>query len=96
MGSKAGTALKSTSGWGSLKGVSGNGTDAFGFSALPAGYRRYNGDFKYEGDYAFFWSSTEDDSYYAAYYMYLRHNDDYANLNYYYKIDGRSVRCLKD
>ena len=35
MGSKAGTALKSTSGWGSLKGVSGNGTDAFGFSALP-------------------------------------------------------------
>ena len=35
VGSKAGTALKSTSGWGSLKGVSGNGTDAFGFSALP-------------------------------------------------------------
>ena len=95
VGSKAGTALKSTSGWGSLKGVSGNGTDAFGFSALPAGYRDLLGKYNSEGSFAQFWSSTEDGSYYA-YYMYLRHNDDYANLNYYYKIDGRSVRCLKD
>ncbi|WP_241899551.1 FISUMP domain-containing protein [Hallerella succinigenes] len=94
--SKAGTALKSTSGWGSLKGVSGNGTDAFGFSALPAGYRRYNGDFKYEGDYAFFWSSTEDKSL-NAYCMYLGYDVDFASLdgtgdNY----TGFSVRCLKD
>ena len=95
VGSKAGTALKSTSGWGSLKGVSGNGTDAFGFSALPAGYRDLLGKYNSEGSFAQFWSSTEDGSYYA-YYMYLRHNDDYANLNYYYKIDGRAVRCLKD
>ena len=95
VGSKAGTALKSTSGWGSLKGVSGNGTDAFGFSALPAGYRRYNGDFKYEGDYAFFWSSTEDDSYYA-YYMNI-YLETYASLNLSSsKPYGYSVRCLKD
>ena len=94
--SKAGTALKSTSGWTSLNGVSGNGTDAFGFSALPAGYRRYNGDFKYEGDYAFFWSSTEDDSYYAAYYMSI-FVETYATLNLSSsKPYGYSVRCLKD
>ncbi len=32
----AGTALKSTSGWSEYAGESGNGTDALGFSALPA------------------------------------------------------------
>ena len=38
----------------------GNGTDAFGFSALPAGLRKSKG-FCYEGNEAMFWSSTEDD-----------------------------------
>lgn len=35
----AGKMLKSTSGWNS----NGEGLDAFGFSALPAGYRDYRG-----------------------------------------------------
>ena len=84
--------LKSTIGWKS----SGNGTDAFGFSALPAGYRNYRGDYDYEGINAYFWSSTEDDSYYA-YYLNLYYSDDDAylgrrnNKNY-----GFSVRCVKD
>ena len=94
-GSKAGTALKSTSGWTSLNGVSGNGTDAFGFSALPAGYRDLNGRYYSERSYAYFWSSTEEGSYYA-YDMHI-FVETYASLNLSSsKPYGYSVRCLKD
>jgi len=89
--STAGTKLKSTSGWNS----SGNGTDAFGFSALPAGLRDYYGYFYFEGYYAFFWSSTEDSSNYA-YYIYLYYDIDSAYLGNNDKCDGFSVRCIQD
>ena len=82
--------LKSTSGWNS----SGNGTDAFAFSALPAGYRNDYGDYFYEGDNAYFWSSTEDNSKFACN-MYLYYDDGNAYM-YNYKYYGFSVRCLKD
>ena len=87
----AGTALKSTGGWFN----DGNGTDAFGFSALPAGDRGSNGGCNYEGLNAYFWSSTEYDSNYA-YNVLLYVNFDYAYLNYGNKDYGFSVRCLKD
>lgn len=86
-----GTVLKSTSGWYN----DGNGTDAFGFSALPAGLRDSYGDYYDEGSIAHFWSSTEDGSG-CAYDMYLNYNYDYAYLNYNDKYRGLSVRCLKD
>jgi uncharacterized protein (TIGR02145 family) len=86
----AGKALKSQSGWRSR----GNGTDAFGFSALPAGIRYYNGTFKHEGDYAHFWSSSGNTSY--AYYMYLRYDCKFAGMNDNFKYYAKSVRCLKD
>ena len=89
--STAGTKLKSTSAWNN----SGNGTDAFGFSALPAGGRDSYGDYYYEGYYADFWSSTEDGSD-CAYFMRLYYSYDYADLNSNYKVYGFSVRCLKD
>ncbi|MDY6284345.1 MAG: fibrobacter succinogenes major paralogous domain-containing protein [Fibrobacter sp.] len=88
--STAGAALKSTSGWSSYEGVSGNGTDAFGFSALPAGSWPSS-----EGVDAYFWSSTEFDSYYA-YSMYLLDDYDYAYLVSDSKFSRFSVRCLKD
>ena len=75
----AGTKLKSQTGWYS----NGNGTDAFGFSALPAGNRNIDWGHNGEGYGADFWSSTEDYSYYA----YLDDID---------KDFGFSVRCLKD
>ncbi len=90
--STAGKMLKSTSGWTS----SGNGTDAYSFSALPAGLRDGNGNYDYEGNLAYFWSSSENNSGYA-YYMYLDFNYDNAYLsNYGYKNIGFSVRCVKD
>ncbi|MDY5029093.1 fibrobacter succinogenes major paralogous domain-containing protein [Hallerella succinigenes] len=89
--STAGTVLKSTGGWYN----DGNGTYAFGFSALPAGLRNGTGGYYYEGDYAYFWSSTEYYSNYA-YSMYLYYGYDFAGLDYYNKDFGRSVRCVKD
>jgi len=86
-----GSKLKSVTGWSS----SGNGTNAFGFSALPAGYRYYGGGYNNEGDSADFWSSAEYNSY-LAYYMNLYYNDDSASLGNANKLYGFSVRCLKD
>ena len=93
--STAGRVLKSTSGWNKYEGESGNGTDSFGFSALPAGSRSNNGNYYYEGDNALFWSSTEKFSY-SAYYMRLRYDFDRACLGGDIKNFGHSVRCLKD
>ncbi len=87
----AGKMLKSTSGWNS----SGNGTDTYAFSALPAGYRDDYGNFNYEGINAYFWGSTEDDSY-RAYLMYLDYHDGIARLGYNDEKYGFSVRCVKD
>lgn len=89
--STASTKLKSKSGWYS----NGNGTDAFGFSALPAGYRYYIGSDYGEGDGASFWGSTENSSD-GAYHMYLDCDRDNAFLYYYSKNYGFSVRCVKD
>ena len=89
--STAGKKLKSTSGWNS----SGNGTDAYSFSALPAGSRNRSGDYNDEGDYTYFWSSTEYDSY-LAYRMYLYYLSANAYLGNDFKSIGFSVRCLKD
>ena len=88
--STAGKMLKSTSGWNS----SDNGTDAYSFSALPAGYRYSSGNFILEGSFASFWSSSESYSR-GAYRMALDYNDN-AFLDGDYKDLGFSVRCVKD
>ena len=91
----AGTKLKFASGWKEYKGKNGNGTDAFGFSALPAGHRDDDGAFFDEGYSANFWSSTDVNSG-DAYCMRLYYNGDHAYLGYYNKDNGFSVRCLQD
>ena len=91
----AGIMLKSTEGWNDYEGTSGNGSDIFGFSALPAGIRYGNEDYDIEGDGAYFWSSTEYDSI-CAYDVYLYYYNDgasrYSNVKYF----GFFVRCLRD
>ena len=91
--SKAGKILKSQTGWSN----NGNGTDAFGFAALPAGYRSNNGSFNDEGHNAYFWGSTEYDAT-RAYRMSMYYLNETANLDYYNyrKHDAFSVRCVKD
>ena len=87
----AGTKLKSTSGWNS----NGNGTDAFSFSALPAGGSNDWGDFNFEGFNAYFWSSTEDNHNYACK-VDLNHYNGNAILRNNYKSYVFPVRCVKD
>ncbi|WP_295862143.1 fibrobacter succinogenes major paralogous domain-containing protein [uncultured Fibrobacter sp.] len=91
----AGKMLKSTEGWNDYYGTSGNGSDTYSFSALPAGLRSNYGDYNYEGLSTLFWSSTENDSNYA-YNMDLYYDVDYADLNSSSKYGGFSVRCLRD
>lgn len=88
--SAAGKVLKSLSGWNS----SGNGTDSFGFSALPTGLG-YSGYYIGEGGNAGFWSSTEFSSN-GAYSMSLNYDYDGAYLSDLTKNYGFSVRCLQD
>jgi uncharacterized protein (TIGR02145 family) len=54
-GSDQGTKMKTTSGW--YK--NGNGTNAAGFSGLPAGMRASNGYFYYLGQRGYWWSSSD-------------------------------------
>ena len=89
--STAGEVLKSQTGWYRK----GNGTDAFGFSALPAGDKSDNGYFYHAGDIAYFWSATGNSDYFA-YLMYLGYGYKYADLYDDNKNYGYSVRCVKD
>ena len=87
----AGFKLRSSSGWYSH----GNGTDVFGFSALPAGLRYINGDYTNKDKFAYFWSSSENSSS-LAYNLFLDYTLDEACLNDHGKSLGFPVRCLKD
>ena len=93
---KAGTVLKSMTGWKDNDGNSGNGTDALGFGALPAG--RYGSGYGYfggEGSRAYFWSSTEYGSG-SAYNLSLDYYNESAHVRNFSKLNGFSVRCVKN
>jgi uncharacterized protein (TIGR02145 family) len=87
----AGKFLKAQSGWNS----NGNGTDTYGFSALPGGYGNSGGSFYHIGKYGYWWSSSEN---YAdkAYGRSMDYNGDNADNNYPDKSYLYSVRCLQD
>lgn len=71
------------------------GTDAYEFSALPAG-KKDSDSFSSLDEYTHFWSSSEDSSSnYYAYRMFFNGNND-ANIVNNSKKDGLSVRCVKD
>ena len=93
--STAGKKLKSQSGWKKYGGTSGNGTDAYGFSAFPAGLRDFDGSFSDEGASAYFWGATERSSL-DAYSMYLFYVNEDAYLGYGSKDLASSVRCLEN
>ena len=99
---KAGVVLKARDGW--FK--KGNGSDALGFKALPAGYGFVNvvasgpassNKFDGIGGYAYFWSVTEDveNPESNAYYLFIAFNSKSASVNSFSKSDLRSVRCVQ-
>lgn len=87
----AGKKLKSEDGWELY-----NGTDEYGFTALPAGYHDGSA-YDLEGKYAYFWSSTEGecpDGYIMGMTMGYKKGSAYLDC-----VDNRrslSVRCIKD
>ncbi len=88
----AGTALKSAAGWNDEC----NGTDAYGFSALPAG----NGT-DFMGSYTHFWGSFESDPSYQFYTelasgFTMSCNRSAVGLILDFKTETYSVRCVKD
>jgi len=88
----AGKYLKATSGWVN----NGNGTDDFGFTALPGGNGYPDRYFVSAGDYGLWWSSSEENSD-IAYYRFMR--NDGRTFAYYgsnLKSYLFSVRCLQD
>ena len=92
--SMVGNALKSTSGWYENR----NGSDYFGFGAIPAGYGDIDyGDDDYDGYPAdtYFWSSTESGEGYA-YVMGLSYEEAYMGVDTDDKYYAQSVRCVKD
>jgi uncharacterized protein (TIGR02145 family) len=88
----AGKLLKATSGWSG----NGNGTDAYGFAALP------NGEFNHDragflniGTSSVWWSSTTPDNV-DRYYRSINYNNDNALRGTRYWQFFFAVRCLKD
>ena len=91
VGSTSGTKLKSEKGWSD----NGNGTDYFGFTALPGGNCSYNGSFLNVGYYGYWWSSTSQ-SKDNSWYKYMGYNDKDLNSYNASMSYGFSVRCVKD
>jgi uncharacterized protein (TIGR02145 family) len=87
----AGKKLKSTSGWNK----NGNGTNNYGFSALPGGDGVSDGYFNNVGNFGYWWSATE---YYVSYAWHrgMPYSNEYVFSDYYGKTSLYSVRCVKD
>lgn len=95
--SKAGTKMKSTTGWEGF----GNGTDEKGFNALPAGFRLGKGVYKKMGSSSSWWSSTEEHGYnadeFTAYSLDLISSSGFIAITCLNQRNfGLSVRCIKN
>ena len=90
--STAGAKLKAKSEWNS----DGNGTDNYGFSALPGGYYMMNG-FSTVGDRGYWWSATELSPVSAPYLIMSYNGNEVGGGNGNFKRWAMmSVRCVRD
>jgi uncharacterized protein (TIGR02145 family) len=91
VGNDAGTKLKAKSGWSG----NGNGTDNYGFSALPGGWRNSDGNFLEVDSNGSWWSATEYNSDNASSHNVLYNGSvmgEYSSS----KFNLCSVRCVQD
>jgi uncharacterized protein (TIGR02145 family) len=87
----AGKKMKSPHGWNNKS----HGDNSSGFAGLPGGFRAYNGKFLNAGDFGYWWSQTEYNSF-SSWYRILYCSYDFIYRDFYFKGYGMSVRCLKD
>jgi len=94
--SGAGKKLKSKSGWNGK----GNGTDDFGFSALPGGSCGYTGGCDEAGEGGYWWTSAAEEKDNNGYRFHrgwgMHYDDDDAHEGGTGGSNFRSVRCIKD
>ena len=89
--STAGIKLKSSDGWKD----NGNGTDNYGFLALPSGNGIFANNFNSTGSLGWWWSATEIDAEHAwGRGMHYDYEDVYRGINY--KTLLYSVRCVQN
>ena len=72
-----------------------DGTNSSGFTGLPGGWIRNSGIFNWDGYFGCWWSSSENGET-DAFHTSLRDYDQNLGMNLSYKIEGLSVRCLRD
>jgi len=97
IGDNTGKKLKAISGWNNLdNGTPGNGTDDYGFSAMPGGYGSTDGNSYSVGDFGEWWSSTEYSSTHAYDFFMSWYQGDAYNNGTSGKSFLKSVRCLQD
>jgi uncharacterized protein (TIGR02145 family) len=70
-------------------------TNSSGFTALPGGMPDPFGNFMHMGEYAVFWTASEDDITYK-WYRNLRYNSSEVRRAYDFRNNGFSVCCVKD
>jgi uncharacterized protein (TIGR02145 family) len=87
----AGKKLKSKSDWSNNV----NGTDEFGFSALPGGLGKSDGNFVDVGYFGYWWSASEYNNSYA-YNRSIDYNRESIGQNPYGKSSLQSIRCVRD
>jgi uncharacterized protein (TIGR02145 family) len=91
VGSITGNNLKATSGWG---GISYNGTDIYGFAALPGGYGSGNNS-SYVGRYGY-WQSATEASAGSTYFRSIYDDYAYVNRSNSNKTSLYSIRCIQN
>lgn len=70
-------------------------TNSSGFTALPRGARDRDGSFTIVGFGGYWWSSTEEGAS-TAWSRYVDYGTNSVYRNYLDKVDGLSLRCIKD
>jgi len=89
LGANSGIKLKSKEGWDNI----GNGTDNYGFNALPSGYRGIG--FSGIGNISYWWSSSADQDNYSVC-RFVRSSDASLKALITYKGNGLSIRLVRD
>jgi uncharacterized protein (TIGR02145 family) len=101
--SVAGKKLRAKSGWNDYKSQSGNGTDDYGFSALPGGCWSPDAKLRFTRTAGFWWTATEHHGNGASYVSMSNIDINIVLLSRCFKSDigfvkaeSFSVRCVKD
>jgi len=93
----AGTKLKAKSGWNNFEKTSGNGTDNYGFAALPGGHCSQDGKFNYAGDLGLWWSNNLKGYSEFASNWYINTRGNAKNNDFFDAQESffSSIRCIK-